>query len=135
MNSLNQDNLTCCTLCPAMCPMELIWKGPDRPAVEYPTEAGAGLCPRGSALGELLASPYRIRRPVDIEAAVKLMTDGATVLIDGNLPLEEIAAAAEIISAWDGVNLCCVVSPEDEQLLLGVEATGAVYLADDDLAG
>jgi hypothetical protein len=63
------------------------------------------------------------------------MTDGATVLIDGNLPLEEIAAAAEIIAAWDGVDLCCVVSPEDEQLLLGIEAGGAVYLADDDLAG
>ncbi len=131
----NQNNPTCCTLCPAMCPMELVWKAPDRPVVEYPTEAGAGLCPRGSALGELLASPYRIRRPVDIEAAAELMTDGATVLIDGNLPLEEIAAAAGIVSAWGGVNLCCVVSPEDEQLLLGIEATGAVYLADDDLAG
>ena len=115
--------------------MELGWKGPDIPAVEYSTEAGAGLCPRGSALGELLASPHRIRRPVDIEAAAKRMAGGATVLIDGNLPLEEIAAAAEIIAAWAGVNLCCVVSPEDEQLLLGIEAGGAVYLADDDLAG
>ncbi len=135
LNSSNQDNLTCCTLCPAMCPMDVVWKAPDIPAVEYPSEAGAGLCPRGSALGELLASPYRIRGSVDIEAAAGRMAGGATVLINANLPLEEIAAAAEIVSAWNGVELCCVVSPEDEQLLLGIEAGGAVYLADDDLTG
>ncbi len=135
MNSVNQNNPTCCTLCPAMCRLELGWGAPDIPAIEYPTEAGAGLCPRGSALGELLGSPYRLRWPVDIAAAAERMTGDATVLIDGNLPLEEIAAAAEIVASWDGVQLCCVVAPEDEQLLLGIESAGAAYLSDEDLTG
>ena len=95
MISGNQNNLARCTLCPAMCRLELGWKGPDIPVIEYPAEAGAGLCPRGSALGELLSSPYRLRRSADITAAARRMSGGATtVLIDGNLPLEEIAASA-----------------------------------------
>ncbi len=93
------------------------------------------MCPRGSALGELLSSPRRLRRSADITTAARRMSGNTTVLIDGNLPLEEIAAAAEIVAAWDGVRLCCVVSPEDEQLLLGIDASEAAWLADDDLPG
>jgi hypothetical protein len=137
-----------CTLCPGLCPLGLAWSGPDNPRVEFPTQAGSGLCPRGSALGELLTAPGRLRWPrrrdgarqaelswpAAIESAARLMAGGATVLIDGNLPLEEISACAELAAQWKGLALCCVIAPEDEQTLLGVEASGAAYLADDELA-
>lgn len=55
-------------------------------------------------------------------------------MLDGNCPAEEIAAAAEIADAWDGVRLCLALGPDDEQVLLGVEASGAHYLADEELA-
>ena len=97
-----------------------------------------GLCPRGSILGELLVSPRRLRwprrrdggaltdmdLPVAVEAAAERMKDGATVLIDGGLPLEEIGAAAEIAAAWEGVRLCCVIGPEDEQALIRYNVMG-----------
>ena len=149
MTKSKQDNPARCTLCPGLCELGLGWRGPDLPRVEYPTAAGAGLCPRGAALGELLASPQRIRwprrleagKPVEmkldhaIAAAAGRMARGATVLVDGaTLPIEEMAAAAEVAAAWGGVRLCCVVAPEDEQVLLGVEASGATYLTDEELA-
>ncbi len=146
-----KQNKSACPLCPALCELSLAWTGPDLPRVEVPPSAGAGVCPRGTALGELLSSPRRIRWPrrregdrlVDLkltraldEAARRIMADGAVVLIDAaSLPIEEIAAAGEIASAWKEVALCCVVAPEDEQMLLGVEASGATYLADEELAG
>lgn len=69
-----------------------------------------------------------------VAAAARRMSGGATVLLDGNCPAEEIAAAAEIADAWDGVRLCLALGPDDEQVLLGVEASGAHYLADEELA-
>ena len=147
MTDATKDNLACCTLCPALCSLELAWNGPDIPRVEFPPAAGTGVCPRGSALGELLASAARVRWPrrregerwVDLNlpealsAAAERMSAGATVFLDGNLPLEQLAAAAEIADGWDGVGLCLVVNPDDEQVLLGVEASGAHYLADEEL--
>ncbi len=143
-----KENLARCTLCPGLCALGLGWNGPDLPRVEYPSDSGAGLCPRGSALGELLASPARLRwarrregrRLVDMDfsgaiaAAAERISGGATVLMDGGCSVEEIAAAAEIAAAWEGVRLCLVVAPDDEQMLLGVEASGANYLADEELA-
>jgi len=145
-----------CTLCPALCSLGLVWAGPDQPRVEVPPQPGEGVCPRGTMLGELLTSPKRLRWPrrrqdgslvdMDLSQAVRLAAERlpragqggsgaeAVVLIDGALPLEEIAAAAEIVAAWEGVRLCCVVAPEDEQVLLGVEASGAAYLSEEDLA-
>jgi len=146
----SEDRLARCTLCPALCGLGLTWDGPDRPRVSYPSQAGTGLCPRGSALGDLLTAPGRIRWPrqrreggtIDLKlsgamsAAAECLAGGATVLIDAaSLPIEQIVAAAEVAAAWKGVRLCAVVAPEDEQVLTGVEASGATYLADEDLTG
>ena len=150
MTGTSENRLARCTLCPALCGLGLDWDGPDRPRVAYPAQAGTGLCPRGSALGDLLAAPSRIRWPrqrrdggaIDVKlngaiaAAAERMAGGATVLIDAaSLPIEQIVAAADIVAVWEGVRLCAVLAPEDEQVLMGVEASGATYLADEDLAG
>lgn len=138
-----------CPLCPGLCGLEAAWQAPDLPRAEFPQQAGTGLCPRGSALGELLASPARIRWPQKrdgsawrelplnetLAKAAKTMAGGAVVLFDGNVSLEELAQLARIGSAWPKIALCPVVLPEDEQALLGVEASGANYLADRELAG
>ena len=145
-----EQNNSACLLCPALCELGLAWNGPDLPRAEVPLTAGGGVCPRGTALGGLLTAPGRIRWPrrrqgdrlVDLklpqavaEAAQRIMAGGAVVLIDAaTLPLEEIAAAAEVAAAWKQVALCCAIAPEDEQLLTGVEASGATYLTDDELA-
>jgi len=114
-------------------------KGPDGWRVEYPLTAGAGLCPRGSALGELLAHPRRILaagrggRPAEPDAALRAVLDEAagrtlTVLLDGNLPWEQLAAAAAWVDAWPQAELCLVVEPAEEQLVRGLDAAGADYL-------
>ena len=150
MIATTPDNLTRCSLCPAMCVLGTAWKSPDLVRVEYPLAPGSGLCPRGTALGELLDCPARLRwarrregerlldmdLPRAISAAAARMAGGAIVLIDGaSLSVEEIASAAQVAAAWKGVRVCAAIWPEDEQLLLGMEASGADYLADEDLAG
>lgn len=151
---LPTKNTPYCTLCPGFCRLGLGYSAPDKPAVDYPLQNEGGLCPRGSALGELLASPARIRWPrkrnsgagngspalVDlslsegIAAAAAKMADGAVVLFDGNVSIEEMAVLAQVGKAWPALGLCPVVLPEDEQTLLGLEAAGATYLSDRDLA-
>ena len=135
-----------CTLCPAGCELDLAPAGPDRWRSEYPTTAGAGLCPRGSAVGELLTHPRRIvsagrgGKPIDLQTAlqtvVETATDGGMVLLlEGNLPCEQIAAAGAWVARWDGAKLCLVLEPAEEQLLAGTESSGAPYLTDDELSG
>lgn len=145
MISGSKDNLSRCTLCPALCELELAWKGPDIPRVEYPRQSGKGLCPRGAAMGELLASPSRIRKAaisgrqvpmLDAVASIaeRIKDNGAIFFIDANLPLEEVVAVAETVSGWQQAELCLIGSPEDEQLILGLEASGAAYIAQEDLS-
>jgi hypothetical protein len=57
-----------------------------------------------------------------------------TILLDGNLPCEEIAAVAAWCQAWKAAQLCLVIEPADEALLLGTEASGAEYLPTSALA-
>ncbi|MCJ7544770.1 MAG: hypothetical protein MUP47_09460 [Phycisphaerae bacterium] len=57
-----------------------------------------------------------------------------TILLDGKLPCEEIAAVAAWCKAWGGSKLCLVIEPADEMLLLGTEASGADYLSASALA-
>ncbi|MBL7132824.1 MAG: hypothetical protein ISS78_01880 [Phycisphaerae bacterium] len=138
-----------CTLCPAGCELELIQAAPDAWRCEYPKAAGKGLCARGAALGELLGHRSRIltaMRRVDgkpqkvaVDDALKAIAaaagDGVTILLDGNVPCEDLAAGIAWCGAWPQAKLCVVVEPADEQLLLGVEACGAEYLSSDDLEG
>jgi hypothetical protein len=60
---------------------------------------------------------------------------GLTVLLDGNLPSEQVAAAAGWQRRWGQLKLCLVVEPAEEQMLLGTEASRAEYLSGQELAG
>lgn len=143
-----QQNSPRCTFCPAGCELALAPAGPDNWATEYPSQSGQGLCPRGSALGELLSRRQRIfsaarRRGqtserLDLPSALRSVVEAAgegeiVLLLDGNIPCEQMAAAAGWCSGWPRAKLCLVVEPADRQLLLGTEASGADYLADEDL--
>lgn len=144
------EQLARCTLCPAGCQLRLASAGPDTWRAEYSLRDGAGLCPRGSTLCELLAHRLRIVAPARRRngqttalsladaagACIEAAGDGAvTILLDGNIPCEEMVAAAEWCRSWKQASLCLVVEPAEEQMLLGLEASGADYLAAEDLSG
>lgn len=133
-----------CTLCPACCRLGAVRSGPDTWRVEPARTAGQGLCPRGSSLVDLMTHHRRIRqprvrgRPAELRAALGALLEqagdgGLTVLLDGTQAVEPLAAAAAWSRAWPALRLCFVLEPADEQLLLGLEASGARYLAHDDL--
>jgi len=150
VNETRQDNVACCPLCPALCGLTLAYNGPDLPRAEVPLQPGQGACPRGTSLGELMGSFHRLRRCLRrsgerttearfadavAEAARRIDAEGATVILDAaSLPLEELAAAAEIAAAWPRLQICAALAPEDEQMLAGLEASGTTYLADEELA-
>ena len=132
-----------CTLCPAGCELGLASAGPDRWRIEYPATPGAGLCPRGAMLPELMAHPNRIlaaaRRdgspldPPGLDAAFREIVDAAsgrqiTILLDGNLPCEQLTTAAAWVHDWPGAQLALVIEPGDRDLLLGIAASGAECL-------
>ena len=148
MVGTQQETLARCTLCPAGCELALVQAGPDNWRSEYAAQSGRGLCPRGSALGELLGHRQRLlaaaRRQggrlgaLDLPSAMRGIVDAAAgqkllLLLDGNVPVEQMAAAGAWCRDWPGAELCLVIEPAEEQLLLGAEASGADYLADDDL--
>ncbi len=56
------------------------------------------------------------------------------ILLDGNVPCEEMVAAASVCEPWSQAKLCFVTAQAEEQLLLGTEASGADYLSPADLA-
>ena len=147
-----------CTLCPAGCELQLAWAGPDmwrsevgprsrHSATGDPSTQG-GLCPRGSALGELTGHPRRIVSPtrrlngrtnrLEMAAAVQAILEATTdcglmILMDGQLPCEQLIAAAAWCRAWPQARLCFAIEPADEQVLLGAEAAACEYLAAADL--
>ena len=146
----DQETISRCTFCPAGCRIRLVPAGVDTWRVEYPKDALSGLCPRGGAIGELLQHSGRIvwplRRargrgePLSLDACAREVVNRAAggeilFLLDGNLPLEEIYAAANCRAAWPAARLCLVIEPADEQLLLGIEASGAEYLPSSELSG
>jgi len=138
-----------CTLCPAGCEVEAVRTGPGTWRVDVPREAGRGCCPRGSALVELMTHRRRILYPAlraargchatDLNVAMRTILSaasgkGVSILLDGNVPAEQMAKAAAWCRAWDDAAISFVLEPTDEQLLLGTEASGAEYLADEELA-
>ena len=146
----NVQILQRCTLCPAGCQLGLASAGPDLRRIEYPVTSGAGLCPRGSMLPELMSHPRRIlaatRRdgskldPPGLDAAFREILDAAsgrqiTILLDGNLPREQLTTAAAWVRNWPGAQMAFAVEPSDRELLLGIVASGAEYLGIDDLHG
>jgi len=157
--SSEADKSAKCTLCPAGCRMALVKAAPRGAALrlgepvrlEYPTQIGSGICPRGSAIGELLTHRRRIlaagsraaagngsRRHIDLPKAareiVRACGRGVTVVLDGNIPCEQLAEAAGWVRSWQGAKICFAIEPADEQLLLGLEAGGTEYLAADKIS-
>lgn len=145
----SRDVRSRCVLCPAGCELGLAPSGPDRWRTAYPLTDDAGLCARGSVVGELLGHRRRIldpavhedgsRRRVGPDDALRAVLDAAgektlTVLLDGNLPCEQLAEAVARLDAWPAGRLCLVVEPVDRELLLGTEESGADYLRNDGLA-
>ncbi len=144
-----QQHASRCTLCPAGCALALTRSGPDTWRTEYPLTGGAGLCPRGGAIGELVGHQLRIvapatrhdgrLRPTAMSSAIGDVLDaadeGLTVMLDGNVPAEQIISVAGWRRRWPGLKVCLVLEPAEEQLLLGTEASGAAYLCSADLAG
>jgi anaerobic selenocysteine-containing dehydrogenase len=57
------------------------------------------------------------------------------LLLDGNLPCEQLAAAVAWTEAWPQADLCLVLEPAEHELLAGADASGAEALSLDDLAG
>ena len=144
----NLEETPRCTLCPAGCPLALASSGPDMWRTEYPPAESSGMCPRGSSLGELLNHHLRIRtatrraagrvQPLSLGEAMRGIVQAAagqavTVLLDGSASTEDMVAAAGWCGAWPQAQLCLVIEPADEQLLLGTEASGADYLSAKDL--
>jgi len=134
--------------CPACCELSLTAAGPDKWRIEYPPDDSSGLCPRGSTLGELLNHPRRIltvggsdggrRQAPDLPAALGSVLEQAggqdiTILLDGGFPCEQLAAAAAWCRSWRQAKLCFVIEPADEQLIKGIEASGAAYLRGEQL--
>lgn len=144
----NPEAVSRCTLCPAGCELDRVSAGPNAWQIEYPHAVSAGVCPRGSCLAELLTHRRRILAParragdrlqgiVPAEALRDLLAaggDSVTILLDGNVPCEQMLAAAHWCRSWRQAKLCFVLEPADEQLLLGTEASGADYLSAADLA-
>jgi len=137
-----QTAVSRCTLCPAACQLQLAGAGPDAWRAEYPSQGSAGLCPRGSAVCELLSSHLRIStamrrrgpRLAEVSIAsvlreiVSRASGGLTVLLDGNMPCEQLASAAAWCNAWPQARLCIAVEPADKQMLTGIDSSGAEYL-------
>ena len=145
----DQQTVSRCTLCPAGCPLSLTQTAPDMWRSEYPLADSPGLCPRGAVLGELLCHRRRILAParraggalreVDFQAALQGILARAgdrsvALFLDGNVPCEQMASAIAWAEAWPSASLCLAVEPADEEMLLGTEAGGADYLANDALA-
>jgi len=138
-----------CTLCPAGCELRVAAAGPDVVRSDYAVRPAYGPCARGSTLGELIGHPRRIRRPakrtggrwapLSMREASRAILEAAgdrriAILLDGNLPIEQLAAAAICCERWERASLSLVVEPTDRELLIGLDAGGATYLAEDDLA-
>jgi len=138
-----------CTLCPAGCGLQLARPGPQTWRSEYPLDESGCLCARGSSLAELLNHPRRIRTP-QVRAGGRLGQRGfaevvgdilkaagdrpVTIFLDGGLPCQQLVAAAGWCGSWPNAELCLVIEPAEEQLLLGVEAAEARYLSDQRLS-
>jgi len=135
-----------CTLCPACCELGIREVSADNWHSEYPITDEAGLCPRGSTLGELMNHPRRILEPLlreggklcptsrDRAVEAILATDKQIIfIVDGNIPFEQLTSAAAWCNAWDRAEICFAVEPAERQLLLGLEASGAEYLPADSL--
>ncbi|MFP4057049.1 MAG: hypothetical protein ACLF0G_09290 [Candidatus Brocadiia bacterium] len=144
-----------CLLCSLCCPVGLAFEESGTATPEYPGHAAQprrGLCYRGHFLAELVGHPSRLHEATvrdgerartapaahALSAAAQLLPaqrEGLAVLLDGNLPCEELAAA--VTAARQGLDIDRVavfLPPVDEAVLRGLAATGAATLAEGEVA-
>lgn len=149
MADSGQNGSPRCVLCPAACELQVVSAGPDRWRSEFPLTDETGLCPRGSALGELLGHPQRILSPgsrdsgqlkaismADAMGAVLAQSADRKLvfLVDAHVPIEQMLEVAAWCTNWPEASFCFVVEPAEHMVLLGAEESGADYLTDDQLA-
>ena len=143
---------TRCSLCSLACHLGLTqsplgYLEPDYP--EDVPELRRGVCSRGNMTAELLTHVLRLDaaklaggekpRDVPLDEAIAKLADAAksgntTLLIDGNLTCEDIAAGLALAAASGGKITAGVYLPaEDQAALDGLAASGAKLLTPEEL--
>lgn len=143
---------TRCSLCSLACFLRLSESPHGYLEPDYRTdvpELRRGVCNRGNMTAELLAHIRRIdaakfcgeeTRQVPLEEAIRslagtVQASRTTLLIDGNLPAEDIAAALALAAGSHGKIAASVYLPtEDEMVLEGLAASRARLLTPENLA-
>ena len=136
---------TRCLLCSLACPVALDATGQNGAAGAISTEYAAGdpltqgrLCFKGHYLAEMAAHPFRLTSaalrneqhgqgaeivPIDkalssLGSRLALAGKGAAVVVDGNLPIEDIATALHFAREVVGADLACVYLPDSDAAML-----------------
>jgi len=137
-----------CTLCPAGCELRITRTGPDVWQCEFPTASGAGLCPRGATLGQLLGHRERIITAAQrngealgemaladalAEVARAVESRSVALVVSPNIPCDQMVAIAAACSVWPAAKLAFAIEPAERQLLLGLEAGNCEYLDEEAL--
>ncbi len=144
---------TRCNFCSLGCVVTLAETARGAVAPDYghdTPEMRRGLNNRGNITAELLRHARRVVSArlcsggkcadARLEDAVRIVADavrasGAALLIDGNLPCEDVAAALALAAGSNGkLSASVYLPPEDEAALDGVAASGAALLTPEDLA-
>ena len=120
-----------CLFCSLGCPVQMEGQGPGslRPVYE-PDGSAWGLCPRGHLITELIDHPKRLVEPSPSDAIAqlgrRLRGSRVAVIVDGHYPCEALAATAELTAALGQGSKCCIfLPPVDDELLCGLEVSGA----------
>lgn len=145
---------TACLLCSLCCPAGVAFDDYGLTAPEYPGHTAAarrGLCARGHYIAELAGHPGRLDRGLvrgpsapkavapsealrQAAAALASARNETAVVLDGNLPCEELAAAVR--SAREGLGIARVtlyIPPSDEAVLRGLAASSATRIGEREL--
>jgi len=144
---------TNCTLCSLACALGFDSTPFGRIQPAYPGETRElrhGICGRGHLNYELVDHPLRLEQPlvrrndrllptplaeVAQRLATKLATEPTLVMIDGSLPVEDIAAAASLTRLLGRNAVFSVyMDPGDIGGLMGIAASGAAILTPERLA-
>lgn len=145
---------TRCSLCSLGCYLGLRQNVHGTIEPEYLREVPElrrGVCNRGNMTAELLGLPVRVDaarccdrgtpHPVPLDEAIGVVAAaaksaaGTTVLVDGNLPVEDVAAALALGAASGGkVTVSAYLPAEDETALQGLAASAVKLLTPEELA-
>ncbi len=151
MKPLKNPN-TRCNFCSLGCYVSLAESAQEEVRPEYDHDVPPmrkGVCGRGNMTAELLRHPRRcisariaehgLIHEAKLDEAVKtaagaVWSDGGTLLIDGNLPCEDIATAIKLAASSAGkISARVFLPPEDESALEGFAASGAKLFTPENL--